>query len=98
VRWQDWWSSASQRELIEALGDGSHASWIENFPWTRLPGVDLPGGEKPLIAVSATWTPTEARAALGDGSFGGVYERPDGDMQGLWDAAVTEVRALLERL
>ena len=98
VRWHDWWSSPRQRELIEALGDGSHASWIENFPWTRLPGVDLPGGEKPLITVSAAWTPAEARAALGDGAFGGAYKRPDGDMQGLWDAAVSEVRALLDSL
>ena len=38
VRWHDWWSSDRQRELIVAMGDGSHASWMENFPWTRLAG------------------------------------------------------------
>jgi creatinine amidohydrolase len=96
VRWHDWWSSDRQRELIVAMGDGSHASWMENFPWTRLAGVELPGEEKPMVALDQAWSAAEARAALGDGSFGGVYHRPDGDMQQLWDAAVAEIRALLE--
>ena len=95
VRWHDWWSSDRQRELIVALGDGSHASWMENFPWTRLVGVELPDGAKPMVEVSADWTPTTAREALGDGSFGGVYQRPDADMQQLWDAAIDEIRRLL---
>ena len=96
VRWHDWWSSDRQRELIVPLGDGSHASWMENFPWTRLAGVELPGEAKPMVALDQAWSAAEARAALGDGSFGGVYHRPDGDMQQLWDAAVAEIRALLE--
>jgi creatinine amidohydrolase len=96
VRWHDWWSSDRQRELIVAMGDGSHASWMENFPWTRLAGVELPGEEKPMVALDQAWSAAESRAALGDGSFGGVYHRPDGDMQQLWDAAVAEIRALLE--
>jgi creatinine amidohydrolase len=96
VRWHDWWSSDRQRELIVALGDGSHASWMENFPWTRLAGVELPPGEKPMVEVSPEWTPAAARTALGDGSFGGVYQRPDEDMAQLWEAAVAELRALLE--
>ena len=95
VRWHDWWSSPVQRELITAMGDGSHASWIENFPWTRLPDVELPAEAKPMVEVSPDWTAADARAALGDGSFGGAYQRPDGDMQQLWEAAVTEIRALL---
>ncbi len=96
VRWHDWWSSDRQRELIVAMGDGSHASWMENFPWTRLAGVELPAEPKPMVAVSPEWTAAAARAALGDGSFGGAYQRPDEDMQRLWDAAVAEIRALLE--
>ena len=38
-------------ELIVAMGDGSHASWIENFPWTRLAGVELPAEAKPVHAL-----------------------------------------------
>jgi creatinine amidohydrolase len=96
VRWHDWWSSERQRELIVAMGDGSHASWMENFPWTRLPGVKLPREAKPMVAPDHERTAATARTALGDGSFGGAYQRPDGDMQRLWEAAVTEIRALLE--
>jgi creatinine amidohydrolase len=95
VRWHDWWSSERQRELIVELGDGSHASWIENFHWTRVPGVELPEEAKPMVTPDQGWTPADARAALGDGSFGGAYQRPEGDMQRLWDAALAEIRALL---
>ncbi len=31
---------------------------------------------------------------LGDGNFGGYYERPDEDMLAIWDVAVAETRAL----
>jgi creatinine amidohydrolase len=33
---------------------------------------------------------------MGDGSFGGVYQRSDDDMLRIWEAGVDEVRALLE--
>jgi creatinine amidohydrolase len=96
VRWHDWWSSDWQRKLIVAMGDGSHASWMENFPWTRLAGLALPAGGKPMVQVSPDWSPAEARAALGDGSFGGIYQRSDEDMAQLWQAAIAEIRVLLE--
>ena len=38
--------------------------------------------------------PTHARL-LGDGSFGGLYERPDEDVLRVWQAGVEEVRAVL---
>jgi creatinine amidohydrolase len=36
------------------------------------------------------------RELLGDGSYGGFYERPDADVMRLWEAGVAETRALLE--
>jgi creatinine amidohydrolase len=33
---------------------------------------------------------------LGDGSLGGLYERPDEDVLRIWQAGVEEVRDLLE--
>jgi hypothetical protein len=36
------------------------------------------------------------REALGDGSFGGLYQRPAEDENRLWDAAVHGIRARLE--
>ena len=41
-------------------------------------------------------SPEAVRDYLGDGNFGGYYERPDEDMLAIWDVAVAETRALLE--
>jgi creatinine amidohydrolase len=38
----------------------------------------------------------EIRKQLGDGNFGGYYERSDDDMMALWAVAVEETRALIE--
>ena len=38
----------------------------------------------------------DIRRALGDGTFGGSYQRPDDEMQSLWEVAVAEVRDLLD--
>ena len=58
----------------------SHASWMENFPWTRLPGVQQPTSRSRWSISSAcgTWPPR--RANSGDGNFGGYYERHDDEM------------------
>jgi creatinine amidohydrolase len=40
--------------------------------------------------------PQAVRDLLGDGSLGGLYERPDADVLRVWEAGVLEVRELLE--
>ena len=40
--------------------------------------------------------PEGVRKLLGDGNFGGQYEKPDEDMLALWEIAVAETRELLE--
>ena len=41
-------------------------------------------------------SPEAVRNYLGDGNFGGYYERPDADMLAIWAVAVEETRELLE--
>jgi creatinine amidohydrolase len=41
-------------------------------------------------------SPQAFRERLGDGSFGGYYERPDAELLAIWDIAVQETRDLLE--
>ena len=41
-------------------------------------------------------SPDDVRTILGDGSFGGEYEKPDDIMLELWRAGVEEVREALE--
>jgi creatinine amidohydrolase len=98
VRWHDWWNSAQVRALVDEIDpEGSHASWMENFPWTRLEGVEVPQEHKANLGVIEATDPAEYRRIAGDGSFGGWYARPDEEMLRIWDAGVAEVRELLER-
>ena len=99
VRWHNWWAGEGVRAVVnEVDADATHASWFENFPWTRLPGVDLPSERKPMADVSRMreLDPLAVRDLLGDGSLGGLYERPEADVLRVWAAGVEEVRALLE--
>lgn len=41
-------------------------------------------------------SPDEVRGTLGDGNFGGLYQRGDDEMQAIWQVAVEETRALIE--
>jgi creatinine amidohydrolase len=70
---------------------------MENFPWTRLPGVQVPSTQRPMVdlATVRALDPVALRAYLGDGNYGGLYQRSDEDLLALWQVAVEETRALL---
>ena len=99
VKFHNWWNAPETLAAVQAIDPvASHASWMENFPWTRLPGVIQPGTQKPMVDFDRmrVMAPTGVRALLGDGNFGGLYERPDSDMLAIWAVAVAETRAVLE--
>lgn len=99
IKWHDWWNAPLTWEKVQVTDPkASHASWMENFPWTRLPGVESPDEEKPMSSMAdfRHIDPRQVRRALGDGSFGGRYQRSDEDMLAIWAVAVEETRALLE--
>ncbi|HEU5264088.1 MAG TPA: creatininase family protein [Gaiellaceae bacterium] len=97
--WHNWWNAPRTWAVVQEIDpDASHASWLENFPWTRLEGIRLPDARKPMqdIARMRELDPADVREMLGDGSLGGLYERPDEDVLRVWQAGVEEVRDLLE--
>ena len=99
IRFHNWWSAPATFAKVQEIDQvASHASWMENFPWTRLAGVVQPSQRKPMIDLDRMrlMSPEKVRAYLGDGNFGGYYERPDEDMLAIWQVAVAETRALLE--
>lgn len=99
VRFHNWWSAtATLAEVRRIDPDASHASWMENFPWTRLVGVTLPEQKKPLFPPDALrmLNPAQVREAIGDGNYGGDYQKSDADMLRLWRVAVEETRSLLD--
>jgi creatinine amidohydrolase len=99
VKWHNWWNAPKTGAAVAAIDAvGSHASWMENFPWTRLPGVKMPGGQKTMIDLPTMRLMDAAgvRAYLGDGNFGGAYEKPDEQMMEVWRVGVEETREALE--
>jgi creatinine amidohydrolase len=96
--WHNWWNAPRTKAVVESIDrDASHASWLENFPWTRLDGVVQPDERKPMADISTMReiAPKDVRKLLGDGSLGGLYVRPDDDVLRVWEAGVEEVRELL---
>jgi creatinine amidohydrolase len=97
VVWHELWDGRPDEIAAEIDPDYDHASWSENFPWTRLPGVEIPTERKPPVEWPEDGNPQTWREALGDGSFGGVYQRSPEDEERVWGAAVQEIRERLER-
>ncbi len=99
VKWHNWWNAPKTLSKVREIdANASHASWMEAFAWTRLEGVSLPDTQKPLVDTELMRLLSSAgvRELLGDGSFGGRYERPDEDTNEVWRVGVEEVREALE--
>jgi creatinine amidohydrolase len=100
IRFHDWWRHPRVMAKARSIAPGpSHANWFENFPWTRLAGVALPGEEKPPVDVESLTSsgPARVRGLLGDGSFGGAYRMDDAQMTELWAVGVEVTREQLEQ-
>jgi creatinine amidohydrolase len=96
VLWHEVWEGRPNEIAREIDPDYDHASWSENFPWTRLPDVPMPEGPKERFTPPRWSRPQEWREALGDGSFGGPYQRTDEEVLRVWEAAVEQLRERLE--
>ena len=98
IKWHNWWNAPRTLAKVKEIDSvASHASWMENFPWTRLTNATMPKEQKPMIDLAAIRQagPQATRAMLGDGNFGGYYQRPDDEMLALWQVGVEETRALI---
>lgn len=98
VQFHNWWNAPRTWQMVQQIDPvASHASWMENFPWTRLEGIALPAQPKPAANLERLRLlgPQDLRSYLGDGNYGGHYQRPDHEMLALWQVAVEETRQLL---
>ena len=99
VRFHNWYNAPKTWKKVQEIDPAaSHASWMENFPWTRLANATAPAGSKDMVDIPRMMlmNPAEIRAYIGDGNMGGEYEKPDDVMMALWQTAVEETRALLD--
>lgn len=98
IRFHNWWRAPRTWDCVQRHGGGSHASWMENFAWTRLAHAAAPAGDKPMVDAERLRAspPAQVRAMLGDGNFGGAWQKPDEVSAALWQTGVEETRAALE--
>jgi creatinine amidohydrolase len=99
LKFHEWWKAPRTWAKVQEIDPAaSHASWMENFPWTRLEGVEMPAGAKPVVDYAALQVanPAEVRQLIGDGNFHGRYQRSDNEMLALWAVAVEETRAIID--
>lgn len=98
IRFHNWWSAPAVYAKVQSINpSGSHANWMENFPWTRLAHATSPDGEKPTpdLNLFRVAPPALGKQILGDGSFGGAWQMPDEVMLDLWKTGVRETREAL---
>ena len=98
VKFHNWWNAPKVWAQVQAFDPvASHASWMENFPWTRLANIKMPAEQKTTSDLD-TIRQLDAkalRAYLKDGNWGGVYQRSDEEMMKIWSVGVAETRELL---
>src|ERR1700704_495463 len=98
IKFHNWWNAPKVWAQVQAIDPvASHASWMENFPWTRLAKGDMPAEQKPMSDLEKLrqLDPKSLRENLKDGNYGGLYQRDDEEMMKIWRAGVEETRALL---
>jgi creatinine amidohydrolase len=98
VLFHTWFFSPAVRSTATRIDPHpSHANWLESFRLCRVPGVEPPAIRKPMVDLSSL-TDGDGQAyreALGDGSYGSLYAVAPEDLDGVWLAAVREIRGLL---
>jgi len=97
LAWNSWWESPA----VDAIGaehglTGSHAAWVEAFPFTRV--APLPDGVKDIEIDGEIRDAAANREYYGDGQMGGAYQANPEIMDQVFEAAVAEIVADLERL
>jgi creatinine amidohydrolase len=98
VKFHNWWNAPATWKKVKEIDPlASHASWMENFPWTRIAGVEVPKEQKPMIDIARirSLDPATARRHIGDGNFGGYYQRSDEEMLTVWRTGVEETRRVI---
>ncbi len=98
IKFHNWWNAPKTWAQVLAIDPvASHASWMENFPWTRLTNVTMPDKQKPMSNLDylRQLDPRSLRDYLKDGNYGGRYQREDEEMMKIWRAGVEETRQLL---
>jgi creatinine amidohydrolase len=96
LKFHNWWNAPRTWAKVQEIDPlASHASWMENFPWTRLANVTQPNEQKPPSSNIRKLNAQETRNQYGDGNYAGLYQRSDDEMLALWRVGVEETRDVM---
>jgi creatinine amidohydrolase len=98
IKFHNWWNAPKVWAEVQSIDPvASHASWMENFPSTRLAKIKVPLHQKSMSDPERVrrLDPKSIREYLNDGNYGGLYQRSDEEMMKIWRTAVEETRELL---
>ncbi len=98
IKFHNWWNAPKVWAQVQAIDPvASHASWMENFLWTRLENIEMPAEQKPMSDLEKLrrLDPKSLREYLKDGNYGGFYQCDDEEMMKIWRTGVEETRAVL---
>src|SRR2546423_13339580 len=98
IKFHNWWNAPKVWAHVQAIDPvASHASWMENFPWTRLAKIDMPREQKPMSDLDKLrrLDAKSLREYLKDGNYGGFFERVDGEIMENLRTRVGEKRGLI---
>lgn len=96
-----WWCAPKTLREVHAVDRvATHGSWMESFEPTKVQGVSPPSKPKPVVefAKFKQPLPTAVEALLGDGSYGGDYEKDAVTMERIWQTAVEEAVSTFETI
>ena len=94
LAWYSWWVSHSVEIVAQKYElKPSHANWLEAFTFTQV--AELPDREKTPPSVRGLLNAEDARAAYGDGSFGGYYRADRVVMDELFAACLADVLQII---
>ena len=100
VKFHNWWNAPRTFEKVKEIDPvASHASWMENFPWTRLPGIEHPIAPEAdgRSGAHADLRPRRrSRDPAATAISAATIQRSDEDMNAIWSVAIDETRALIE--
>jgi creatinine amidohydrolase len=90
-----WWMSSAVEAISQRHGlEPGHANWQEAFPFTVV--ADLPTGQKSSVELPRILAADQTREMLGDGVFGGHYQRDPKTMDEIFKVTLGEVLQLLK--
>jgi len=93
----NWWNAPETWRVVQEIDPvGSHGSWMENFPWNRVAPVPEESKTPVDLTLLRTLAPQEVKELVGDGNYGGAYQKPDDRMVALWQAGVEETRRIID--